>query len=243
MEECSLAGKNVLVTGASAGIGRACALAFAREGANVMAAALPGAELDALPALAEAPGRIETRAGDLTDDPFLDRLAAGAGGADVLIHSAGLALLAPFLESDPDDWDRMFAVNVRALMRLSLLVSRGMAERGGGHLILISSALAHAVYPNTLAYAATKHAVHAIHTGFRLELGRHGIRSTELRPGLVGDTNIREASKHPSVVENVANRPYKPIASADIARAAVFAARTPPGVDIDILEVKPVGQP
>lgn len=241
--ETSLAGQRVLITGASSGIGRTTAIAFAREGAAVIAVGRREAELRSLAAeCGDLPGEVAPVAGDITDKAFVARLVAQAGAVDILVNVAGILRHTPFLEGDPDHWGQVFETNVVALLRLTQAVAKGMAARRAGHIILMSSALARAVYPYTMVYAATKHAVRAIHAGLRQELNPHGIRSTEICPGLVGDTDLLGATDHPAVVESYKRRPYKPIASEDIARAVIFAAKTPPGVEIDVIEVKPVGQ-
>jgi 3-hydroxy acid dehydrogenase/malonic semialdehyde reductase len=243
MSEQSIAGRRVFVTGGSSGIGRACALAFADAGAEVSITALDDAALSAM-AGHELPGgrRLRCFGGDLTDDAFLARIGEEAARSDILVNVAGVAVAAPFLDNDPAHWDLMFAVNVRATMRLSLAAARGMVARGSGHIITITSALAHKVSPNTLGYAATKHALSALHQGMRLELLGKGVRSTEIRPGLVADTNFGHGNTHPAVRDHKTGRPYQGIAAEDVARAVLYAATTPPNVEVDVLEVKPLGQ-
>jgi NADP-dependent 3-hydroxy acid dehydrogenase YdfG len=241
--EQSLLGKRVLLTGGSAGIGRATALRFALEGATVLAVGRSAAELATVAAEAQGhPGSIEPHAGDITDRGFVADLVAQAGEIDILVNVAGILRHTPFLEGDPDHWAKVFDTNVVSLLRLTQAVAKGMATRKSGHIILMSSALARAVYPYTMVYAATKHAIRAIHVGLRQELNPLGIRCTEICPGLVGDTLLLGSTDHPAVVESYKRRPYKPIASDDIARAVIFAAKTPLGVEIDVIEVKPIGQ-
>jgi len=241
--DASLSGKSVFVTGGSSGIGRACALAFAQSGADVGVAALPDARLAELERMQLADGRrFRCFGGDLTDDAFLDRVGAEVHDADILLNCAGMAIAAPFLDNDPADWDRMFAINVRATMRLTLAATRGMVARGSGHVITISSALAHKVSANTLCYAATKHALSALHQGLRLELMGKGVRSTEIRPGLVKDTGLGSQSTHPAVRDHTTGRHYQGMDVADVARAVLFAATAPLNVEVDVLEVKPLGQ-
>jgi NADP-dependent 3-hydroxy acid dehydrogenase YdfG len=242
-EETSLVGRKVMVSGASSGIGRACALAYAAEGATVIALAR---RQDKLKLLAEdaspLPGRIHILPGDVTDKAFIEQAVGQAGAVDILVNVAGILRHSPFLEGDPDHWAKVFETNVVALLRFTQAVAKGMVERGHGHIILMSSALARAVYPYTMVYAASKHAVRAIHVGLRQELGPLGIRATEICPGLVGDTDILNETDHPAVIESYGRRPYKPIQSEDIARAVIFASKTPQGVEIDVIEVKPIGQ-
>ena len=219
--ETKLAGKRVIISGASAGIGKATALRFAGAGATVLAV---GRRADALQKLVDEatgmPGPIEAWPGDVTDPVFVAHLVASAGNVDILVNVAGILRHTPFLEGDPDHWRKVFETNVVALLRLTQAVAKGMANRRSGHIILMSSALARAVYPYTMVYAATKHAVRAIHVGLRQELNPFGIRCTEVCPGLVGDTELLDATDHPAVVESYKRRPYKPIAS-EIGRAHV----------------------
>jgi len=243
MPERSIQGKSVLVTGGSSGIGRACALAFAQAGAKVAIAALPDDDLHAMRqhGLEKVP-HLRCFGGDLRNDAFLRELGEEASRCDILLNAAGVAVAAPFLDNDPDQWDLMFAVNVRATMRLSLAAAKGMVMRGSGHIITITSALAHKVSPNTLCYAATKHAISALHQGMRLELLGKGVRSTEIRPGLVRDTNFGHGNTHPAVEDHKTGRAYKGLIADDVARAVLYAATTPDDVEVDVIEVKPLGQ-
>jgi len=243
MHETTLEGKSVFVTGGSSGIGRACALAFAESGAKVGVAALPDGNLAEMERLKSSNGHaVRCFGGDLADDAFLDQVGAQAREADILVNCAGVAIAAPFLDNDPDDWDLMFAINVRATMRLTLAATQGMVSRGHGHVITISSALANKVSPNTLCYAATKHALSALHQGIRLELMGKGVRSTEIRPGLVRDTGLGSKSTHPAVKNHTTGRHYQGMDPSDVARAVLFAATAPSNVEVDVLEVKPLGQ-
>lgn len=242
MSEVPVAGKNVFVTGGSSGIGRACALAFAAQGAKVTIAALPGDDLAEMEKRDLAGNRFRCLGGDLTDDRFLEDINGEVRKADILLNSAGMAIAAPFLDNDPDDWDRMFAINVRATMRITLVAARGMVDRGRGHIITISSALAHAVSPNTLCYAATKHALAAMHQGIRLELLGKGVRSTEIRPGLVWHTKLGSQSTHPAVRDHTTGRAYEGMDPDDVARAVLFAATAPDPIELDVIEIKPLGQ-
>lgn len=243
MSEVSIEGTSVFVTGGSSGIGRACALALARRGARVSIAALADDDLREMEAL-ELPGggRFRCFGGDLTDDGFLNDLGAKVAETDILVNVAGIAVAAPFLDNDPADWDQMFAVNVRATMRLTLAAARGMVSRGSGHIITITSALAHKVSPNTLCYAATKHALSAMHQGIRLELLGKGVRSTEIRPGLVANTRLGHGNTHPAVKNHTTGRAYRGIDPEDVARAVAYAATAPANVEVDVLEIKPLGQ-
>lgn len=243
MTEKSIAGKSVFVTGGTSGIGRACALAFARQGAEVSVAGLPDDDFRQTESIRlDGEKSLRCFGGDLTDDSFLKEIGDRVADADILVNVAGIAVAAPFLDNDPDHWDMMFAVNVRATMRLTLAAARGMVGRGSGHIITITSVLAHKVSPNTLGYAATKHALAAMHQGIRLELVGKGVRSTEIRPGLVWHTKLGHGNTHPAVINHTTGRAYQGIDPDDVARAVLFAATAPDNVEVDVIEVKPLGQ-
>ncbi|MGE0745081.1 MAG: SDR family oxidoreductase [Rhodospirillales bacterium] len=229
----------VLVTGASSGIGRAAALAFARAGDDVVAT---GRRADALAALAEAAGgAVRAIAGDVTEAAFVDRLAAAAGPVDVLVNCAGTLRHAPFLDSDPADWQQVIDTNLIALLRLTQAVARGMRDRRRGHVIVVSSILARQVYPYTLVYAATKHAARAVCKGLRLELMPFGVKVTEVAPG-IADTAILRAIDHPEVQAAYRARAYPPLAADDVAAAILYAANTDPNACPEVIELNPAGQ-
>jgi NADP-dependent 3-hydroxy acid dehydrogenase YdfG len=232
----SLRDKRVLVTGASAGIGQATARLFAEAGATVVAT---GRSADGLRALAGP--RVTALTGDLTDRGFLAELAAAAAPVDVLVNNAGALKHAPFLEADPADWARVLEINVQVLLELTQLVARGMAARRTGHIINVSSMLARRVAPMTTVYSASKHAVAAISLGLRQELRQHGIRITEIAPG-VADTTVFRDLEEPSVVERYKRPRFQPLTATQVAEAIVFAASTDPNACPELIEIKAVGQ-
>jgi NADP-dependent 3-hydroxy acid dehydrogenase YdfG len=235
----TFSGKTVLVAGASSGIGRATALMFAAEGAQVTAVARSADRLADLEA--EAGGTLRTIAGDLTEAAFTHRLVAEAGAVNILVNLAGRTAHAPFLESDPDMWRAAWELNVHAMLVLSQGIARGMAERGSGHIINVSSILARQVYPLTMFYAATKHATAAITRGMRIELAEHGIRVTEIAPGLV-DTGLMDQPDHPAVVAAYAKRQNARLPAAEVARAILYAAGTAPGTAPELIALNPHDQ-
>jgi NADP-dependent 3-hydroxy acid dehydrogenase YdfG len=238
----SFSGFRVLVTGASAGIGRETARQFSSRGADVLATGLEDAPLAELAAQASDAGlKLRIIAGDVTDIAFLHRLNDIAGDVDVLVNCAGWVKHAPFLESDSTDWEKVFAVNVIALLRLTQLVARGMRDRRKGHIINISSILARRVYSYTLAYAATKHAVRAISDGLRIELQGSNVKVTEIAPGLT-DTNIFRDIDHPLVKQQYAKFNFAKLEPREVARAILFAAAAPPESCPEVLAVNPLGQ-
>ena len=238
MTDKRLEGKTVLVTGASSGIGRETAVRFGEAGARVVAVARRAGLLEELASASS--GTVLPVPGDLTDPAFIDEIAASRD-IDVLVNAAGCTAHAPFLEAEPEMWERAWRLNVHALMRLTQAVGRRMAGRGSGHIINVSSVLARQVYPFTLAYAATKHATAAITRGLRVELAEYGIRVTEIAPGLV-DTGLMEEVEHPEVRRAYAGRSDDRIPPGEVARAIVFAAAAAPGTVPELVTLNPHAQ-
>lgn len=235
----ALTGRTALVTGASAGIGRAAAVALAAAGARLIATGRRAAELESLKRETGA----QTLAGDLDDKAFCAELAAAAREAELFVNNAGTLKYAPFLEMADEDIEAMFRTNVLAAMRLSRLVGRSMVERRRGHIIVMSSIAAREVYPFTLVYAATKHALSAMARGLRIELQAHGIKVTEIAPGMV-DTGIRDSTDHPRVLEAFKARKYSALSPAEVAEAVVYAAQAAqaaPNLCPDFIELRPRG--
>jgi 3-hydroxy acid dehydrogenase/malonic semialdehyde reductase len=233
-----LSGKAVLVTGASAGIGRASAIALAQAGAKVIATGRRRMELDALARQCE--GAIETIAGDLNDARFVHDLAERTRHVDLLVNNAGILKYAPLMDMTDEDVEAMFRTNVLAAFRIMHAVARSMVERRRGHIIVITSIAAREVYQLGVIYCATKHALSAIARGLRLELQGHGIKVTEIAPGMV-DTGIRAGSDHPRVLEALKVRKFEALTAAEVAEAVVYAARTAPNSCPDLIELRPQG--
>jgi len=231
-----LAGKAVLVTGASAGIGRATAAALARAGAKVIATGRRQAELDAL----KKQVSVHTIAGDLNDTSFVDELAATARDVDIFVNNAGILKYAPLLEMEDADCEAMFRTNVLSAFRITQAIAKSMVKRRRGHIIVMSSTAAREVYPLGGIYCGTKHALSAITRGLRLELQGHGIKVTEIAPGMV-DTGIRAGSDHPRVLEALKGRKFAPLTADEVAQAVVYAAQAAPNCCPDLIELRPQG--
>jgi len=233
-----LSGKTALVTGASAGIGRAAALALAQAGAMVIATGRRQAELDAL--ARECGGSIVTTAGDLTDKGFVDDLAARAREVDIMVNNAGILKYAPLMDMTDEDCEDMFRTNVLASFRVTLAIARSMLARRRGHIIVMTSIAAREVYQLGVIYCATKHALSAFARGLRIELQGHGIKVTEIAPGMV-DTDIRASSDHPRVLEALKVRKFTGLTPAEVAQAVVYAAQASPNCCPDFIELRPQG--
>jgi NADP-dependent 3-hydroxy acid dehydrogenase YdfG len=240
----SLQGKTIVVTGASSGIGREVARQCAFAGGKVYAVARRVERLDALARdCSEAKGRLYPFAGDLSDAQFASRLTNEVSAIDILINVAGISKNAPFLKSDPAFWSSLFETNVVATMRITQAVAQQMAARSQGHIVVVTSVLARAVYKYTLAYAASKHALAAFTQGLRGELFPYNIKVTEVAPGLVGGTEFLDGVDSEEVKESYKLRPYKPITASDVADAVLSACCTAANVEHNLIEIKPVGQP
>lgn len=234
-----LSGKAVLVTGASAGIGRATTIALAQAGAKIIATGRRKLELDTL-AKQCGGGAIETIIGDLNDERFVDDLANRARDVDILVNNAGILKYAPLMDMTDTDCEDMFRTNVLASFRITLAVARSMMQRRRGHIIVMTSIAAREVYRLGVIYCATKHALSAFARGLRIELQCHGIKVTEIAPGMV-DTAIRASSDHPRVLEALKVRKFEALTSAEVAEAVVYAAQAAPNCCPDLIELRPQG--
>lgn len=224
-----LGGRTALVTGAAGGIGRAVCAALARAGARVVAADLDAAA--AQEAVAALPGASAIGV-DLADP---DEAASAAGrardvageGVDVLVHNAGVSIVGPFARGDPADWDLMWRVNARAPMLLSRDLLPGMAERGFGRVVFVSSDSARAGAGGEAAYAATKAAMLGLAKSLAREYARKGVTCNAMCPGPTDTPMLRRVSEeHPGMVEALARRiPAGRLGEAsDVAAAVAFLA-------------------
>jgi 3-hydroxy acid dehydrogenase/malonic semialdehyde reductase len=239
------AGRIVLVTGASSGIGRACAEAFLAGGDRVVAAARRTERLADL--RAEHGDAVLPLTLDVRDraqvSAALTSLPAQWLPIDVLVNNAGLAAgRGPIHTDDPDDWDRMLDTNVRGLLNVSTCVLPGMVERGAGHVINIGSNAGREVYPGGAVYCATKAAVERITRGMRMDVLGSGVRVSQVDPGMV-QTEFSTVRFHGD--QAAADAVYDgvtPLQAADIADVVTWVASRPPHVVIADVLVYPVDQ-
>ncbi len=244
-----MSGKRVVVTGASSGIGAACAEAFARAGANLLL-------------VARRRERLEQLAGHVGDEcgvevvtvglDVRDREAVGVWAAalqqewaspDVLVNSAGLARgIEPLQAGSVDDWDEMVDTNVKGLLYVTRALLPGMVARGSGHVINIGSIAGHEVYPGGNVYCATKHAVAAINRGLAIDLLGTGVRTSSVDPGMV-ETEFSEVRFHGDV-ERAAGvyRGIEPLSAIDVAEAVLFCATRPAHANVRELVLMPTAQ-
>jgi NAD(P)-dependent dehydrogenase (short-subunit alcohol dehydrogenase family) len=182
----SLDGQRALVTGATSGIGRAAALQLARDGAEVLVHgrdATRGA--GTVEEITTAGGLASFIAADLGDASDVERLAGEVGDIDVLINNAGIALFGPTAELDVAAFDRMFASNVRAPFLLVAAMAPGMAARGRGSIVSVSSMVAGVGLVGGAAYGATKASLEAMTRAWAAEYSASGVRVNAIAPGPV----------------------------------------------------------
>lgn len=227
-----------LITGASSGIGEACARKFAEGGYSLILTARRSEKLAELKAELEAEGtKVKTLTFDVRDaeaaEKAVDSLEPEWRKIDVLINNAGLALgLDKEYEGDPDDWNTMIDTNIKGLLTMTRLIVPGMVERNEGHVINIGSVAGDAAYAKGNVYCATKAAVKTITDGLRIDLAETAVRVTNLKPGLV-ETNFSNVRFHGD--NQRADSVYKgitPLTGADIADVAFYAASAPKHVQI-----------
>lgn len=181
-----LSGRTVLLTGASGGIGRAIARRLRGAGAELI---LTGRRTEVLePLAAETGGRAV--AVDLADREAVARLAADCAGADVLVANAGLPASGNALGFSVDEIDRALEVNLRAPIVLARLLAEGMAARGSGHLVFVSSLSGKVGTGGSAVYSATKFGLRGFGQGLRADLARRGIGVSVVFPGFVRDAGM-----------------------------------------------------
>jgi serine 3-dehydrogenase len=234
-----LEGKTVLVTGASSGIGKACAEAFAASGCRLLLLARREDRLDALAtALRERHGiEVLTHALDVRDraavENWVGGLEEGRRDIDILVNNAGLARgLAPLHEGDIEDWEEMIDTNVKGLLYVTRAVLPVMVDRSQGHVINIGSIAGHEVYPGGNVYCASKHAVTAINRALGIETLGTGVRVSSVDPGMV-ETEFSLVRFHGD--EERATGVYRgidPLTPEDVAEAVLFCATRPANANV-----------
>ncbi len=230
--------KTVLITGATSGIGLACARKFAQNGDRLILTGRNEQKLsDICMELTDKGTEVLTLAFDVRDREEAKRQLAELPQEwqviDVLVNNAGLALgLEPEQEGNLDDWETMIDTNIKGLLTMTRLVVPGMVKQGRGHIINIGSIAGDAAYAGGNVYCATKAAVKAITDGLRIDVADTPLRVTNLKPGLV-ETNFSNVRFHGDT-ERAAKvyQGIKPLTGDDIADVAVYVANAPEHVQI-----------
>ena len=241
--------RTALITGASSGIGEACAHVFAAAGDRLVLVARREDRLaDLARTLADAHGtETLTITLDVRDRPAVESalgsLPEGWRDIDVLVNSAGLAAgLAAFQDADPDDWDRMLDTNVRGVLTVTRALIPGMLARRSGHIVNVGSIAGRGAYPGGLVYCASKAALDRITTGMRMDVLGSGVRVSTVDPGLV-ETEFSvvrfggDQGRADSVYDGLT-----PLTATDVAEAVQWITDRPPHVVVADMMLLPIAQ-
>jgi len=239
----------VLITGASSGIGAACAKAFAAAGAKLILAARRLDRLESLTAdlTAKYSAQVHWVQLDVSDrtqvEAALNTLPAPWHTVDILINNAGLSRgLDRLHEGSIQDWEEMIDTNVKGLLYVTRSLVPGMVERGQGHVINIGSIAGHQTYPNGNVYCATKAAVRALSEGLKMDLLGTPVRVSAVDPGMV-ETEFSEVRFRGDTER--ASKVYQgltPLTPEDVADTVLFCATRPAHVNISEILLVPTEQ-
>ncbi|MBU1677634.1 MAG: SDR family oxidoreductase [Bacteroidetes bacterium] len=244
-----LKNKIVFITGATSGIGRACAYAFAKENASLV---LCGRRVSLLKSIKND---IEFKFGVDVYTFQLDvrfkndveksirQIPEKLKNIDILINNAGLGRgFAKFYEDDTQNWDEMIDTNIKGLLYVTRAVVPGMVERKSGHIINLGSLAGHEAYPNGSVYCGTKHAVDAITKSLRMDVVDKNIRVSTVDPGMVEtEFSVVRFKGDEERAKNV-YKGYTPLKAEDIADAVLFTASRPAHVNIAEIIIYPTAQ-
>ena len=241
--------KTVLITGATSGIGEATAIKFAEATYRLI---ITGRRKDRLNDLTEhlvqeygidvLPLCFDVR--DLRQvEKYLGNLPEEWKNIDILVNNAGLAAgLSHIDDGDRDDWDRMIDTNVKGLLYVTRTIVPGMVSRQSGHIINISSIAGKEVYENGNVYCASKHAVEALSKGMRIDLLKHGIKVTNIAPGMVETefslVRFRGDKERADAVYNG----IRALKGEDVAEVIFYCTSLPSHVCINDLVITPTAQ-
>lgn len=241
--------KIVFITGASSGIGEACAYKFASQGYNLILNARSEEKLQQIKSDIEstyktdvllAPFDVRNRAKAIE---MLSSLPEDWKNIEILINNAGLVIgVDKEFEGNLDEWDTIIDTNIKGLLTMTRLIVPGMVERQKGHIINIGSIAGEAAYPGGSVYCATKAAVRMLSDGLRIDLVDTPLRVTNIKPGMV-ETNFSVVRYRGN--KEIADNFYKglqPLTGEDIAESVYFAASVPPHVQIAEILVMPTNQ-
>ncbi len=244
-----MSSKIALITGATSGIGAACAQQFAAEGYNLILVARRSGKLSEMASkLQDEHGiTVQTLVADVRDKQAitagLEQMPADWKKVNVLINNAGLSQgLDPINNGDTEDWDTMIDTNVKGLLYVTKVVSNWMVNKKTGHIINIGSIAGKEVYPNGNVYCATKHAVDALNKGMRMDLLPHGIKVTAINPGMVETEFSLVRFKGDEERAKGVYDGLEPLIAADIADAIWYVVSRPPHVNINDMLIMPTAQ-
>jgi serine 3-dehydrogenase len=241
--------KRILITGASSGIGAACARRFAAEGAELVLWARREDRLEALSEELRRAAGVAVRAAhvDVRDREAVqaeaEELRVEGLVPEVLINNAGLASgLEPLQEGDPDDWDRMIDTNVKGLLYVSRAFLPEMIRLGRGHVVNVGSTAGHMVYPRGNVYNASKYAVRALTEGMNVDLAGTPIRVSSVDPGFVRTEFSLVRFHGDQERADAVYRGFQPLRAEDVADAIHYVVSAPPHVNVFDLVLVPTAQ-
>lgn len=244
----NLQNKIILITGASSGIGKACAEQFAAAGAHVILTARRLERVEKLAQQLQQHYSIKALplALDVQDkiavNKMVESLASDWQKIDVLVNNAGLALTTDSMQdANSDNWDIMIDTNIKGLLYVTRAVISGMVKRQSGHVINISSIAGFQTYPGGNIYSATKHAVRALSQSMHLDLLGENIRISDIAPGLV-ETEFSEVRWSDKQRADDFYQDIDALQADDIADAVVYCASRPKHVDVSQMVIMPTIQ-
>jgi NADP-dependent 3-hydroxy acid dehydrogenase YdfG len=243
----NIAGKIVVITGASSGLGEATARLLSAQGAPVVLGARRADRLQSL--ASELTGRGGKALAVTTDvsrrdqvKKLVDAAVQTFGRIDAMINNAGLMPQAPLERLKIDEWDRMIDMNIKGVLYGIAAALPHMQRQKAGHFINVSSVAGHKVGPGFAVYAATKHAVRALSEGLRQEVKPYNIRTTVISPGAVA-TELPNSITDPGAAERVRKfYAETAIPAESFARAVAFAMSQPEEVDVNEIVFRPTRQ-
>ena len=243
----NIAGKVVVITGASSGLGEATARYLAEQGATVALGARRAERLQALvDEITGKGGQAVAFATDVTDAAQVQRLVDAAverfGRIDVMLNNAGLMAHSPLERRKIEDWNRMIDVHIKGVLYGIAAALPHMQRQKSGHIINVSSVAGHKVGVNNAVYAATKTAVRVISEGLRQEVKAWNLRTTIISPGAVA-TELPSSVTEPDIAQGIGQFYETYAVPADsFARAVAFAISQPEDVDINEILFRPTAQ-
>ena len=241
--------KIALITGATSGIGKAVAIAIAKEGFNIIITGRRKELLDRVANKIKEDFKVDVLSlcFDLRDSSLVEKhlgeLPHKWKNIDVLVNNAGLAVgMDPIDKGTLDDWERMIDTNIKGLLYVSRIVSKGMVERESGHIVNIGSIAGKGVYPNGNVYCATKHAVDALSRAMSQDLYKYNIKVSQVCPGLAETEFSKVRFKGDNELASSVYKGYTPLKPEDIANAVIYIVMAPPHVNIADLVIMPSAQ-
>jgi NADP-dependent 3-hydroxy acid dehydrogenase YdfG len=247
MPTSNVAGKIVVITGASSGLGEQTARLLAAKGAKVVIGARRMDRVDSIVRdIAAAGGEAVGVRTDVTVRKDVEGLVQTAltkfDRVDAIVNNSGIMPIAPLVALKVDEWDRMIDVNIKGLLYGVAAVLPAMQKQGHGHIINIASVLGFKVLtPGGTVYSATKFAVRAITEGLRAELKPYNIRTTAISPGVVA-TELPESSSEEATRQYLRDFYKIAIPASSIAGAIAYAIEQPATVDINEIVIRPTAQ-